>query len=173
MIGNIIDCSRSLNGKPRITFEVDAVDELRGLDGELTIEVKKRCEKRSLNANAYFHVLVNKMADAAKISKTRMKNELLGKYGQREVLEDGPTIISVLSRIDMLERSDIHCVAVGYGKVNDKDFTHWAIIKPSHEYNTKEMAELIDGTIEDAKAMGIPTATPDEIERMKMLWSQS
>lgn len=171
MVGRIVEYSRSLEGKPRVTFEVDAIDEIRGMEEkEVSIEVKISRNKRSLNANAYFHVLVGKIAEKVKISKTRAKNIMLGKYGQREILDDGPFIISVIESVDMMEREDIHCVSVGHGKVKGKDFTHWAIIRPSHEYDTKEMAELIDGTIEDAKELGIETLSPTELERMKAAW---
>lgn len=174
MVGKIVEYSRSLEGKPRITFEVDSFDEIRGMEEkELSIEITTRRNKRSLNANAYFHVLMGKIAEKLKISKQRAKNLLLAKYGQREILEDGPLIISILSNVDMLEREDIHCVPVGYGEVNGKDFTHWAVLKPSHEYDTKEMAELIDGTIEDAKELGIETLSSAELERMKAAWQRN
>ena len=171
MVGKIVEYSRSLEGKPRVTFEVDSFDEIRGMEEkELSIEITTKRNKRSLNANAYFHVLLGKIAEKLKISKQRAKNLLLAKYGQREILDDGPLIISILSNVDMLEREDIHCVPVGYGEVNGKDFTHWAVLKPSHEYDTKEMAELIDGTIEDAKELGIETLAPEEIKRMEAAW---
>ena len=174
MVGKIVEYSRSLDGKPRVTFEVDSFDEIRGMEEkELSIEITTKRNKRSLNANAYFHVLMGKIAEKLKISKQRAKNLLLAKYGQREILEDGPLIISILSNVDMLEREDIHCVPVGYGEVNGKDFTHWAVLKPSHEYDTKEMAELIDGTIEDAKELGIETLSPAELERMKAAWQRN
>ena len=174
MVGKIVEYSRSLEGKPRVTFEVDSFDVIRGMEEkELSIEITTRRNKRSLNANAYFHVLMGKIAEKLKISKQRAKNLLLAKYGQREILEDGPLIISILSNVDMLEREDIHCVPVGYGEVNGKDFTHWAVLKPSHEYDTKEMAELIDGTIGDAKELGIETLSPAELERMKAAWQRN
>ena len=43
-------------------------------------------------------------------------------------------------------------------------------VKCSHLYDSKEMSDLIDGTVEEAKSLGIETATPEEIERMKLLW---
>ena len=61
---HLTEITRSYEGKLRVTFEVDAVDELRGMEGELDIAVKKYREGRSLSANAYFHVLVGKIADA-------------------------------------------------------------------------------------------------------------
>lgn len=172
MVGRIVECSRSLTGNLRVTFEVDSLDELRGMeDKEITLEAKISRNKRSLNANAYFHVLVGKIAEKLTISKAKAKNILLGKYGQREMVDDGPLIISILENVDMYEREDIHCIPVGHGVVNGRDFTHWAIVRPSHEYDTKEMAALIDGTIEDAKELGIETITPAELERMKAAWN--
>ena len=175
MQGTIVDIIRTYYGKYRVTFEVDSVDEINGLTGLLNIIVKRFTYRRSLNANKYFHVLVGKIADAHNppISKARAKNILLGKYGQREIFDDGPLIISVISEVDMLEREDLHCVAAGYGTANDKEFTHWAIIRGSHTYDNREMSALIDGTVEDAKEMGIETLSPDEIERLKALWNSN
>ena len=175
MNGMIVDIIRTYQGKFRVTFEVDSVDELNGLTGLLNIIVKRFTYRRSLNANKYFHVLVGKIADAHNppISKARAKNILLGKYGQREIFDDGPLIISVISEVDMLEREDLHCVAAGYGTANDKEFTHWAVIRGSHTYDNREMSALIDGTVEDAKEMGIETLSPDEIERLKALWNSN
>lgn len=172
MVGRIVECSRSLTGNLRVTFEVDSLDELRGMeDKEITLEAKISRNKRSLNANAYFHVLVGKIAEKLTISKAKAKNILLGKYGQREMVDDGPLIISILENVDMYEREDIHCIPVGHGVVNGRDFTHWALVRPSHEYDTKEMAALIDGTIEDAKELGIETLSENEIKRMEAAWN--
>lgn len=175
MVGRIVDISRSLEGKFRVTFEVDEITgEMRNHDAKaMDIEIKPHRNKRSLNANAYFHVLVGKIAEKVKISNQRAKNILLSKYGQREIFDDGPLIISIISEVDMMEREDIHCVSVGAGEVNGKDFTHWAVIRPSHEYDSKEMSELIDGTVEDAKELGIETLSPTELERMKAAWQRN
>ena len=172
MNGTIVDIIRTFEGKFRVTLEVDSIDGINDLTGMVEIIIKKITKHRSLNANKYFHVLVGKIADELHISKARAKNQLLGKYGQRELTDSGQLIISVRSDIDMMEREDLHCVPVGYGKVNDTEFTHWAIVRPSHSYSNLEMNELITGTVEDAKELGIETLSPNEIERMKQLWNQ-
>jgi hypothetical protein len=173
MIGTIVDILKTYEGKFRVTFEVDSVDELNGISGMVQIAIKRITKHRSLNANAYFHVLVGKIADKLHISKARAKNQLLGRYGQRELTESGQLIISVRSDIDMMEREDLHCVPVGYGKANETEFTHWAIVRPSHTYDNLEMNTLITGTVDEAKELGIETLTPNELERMKQTWSQS
>lgn len=174
MTGRLIDVVQTVDRKFRVTFEVDAIDEIRGMENkEISLTITKTAKKRSLNANAYFHVLVGKIADKMAISKPKCKNMLLGRYGQRWIEEDAPLIISVLSKIDMEEREDIHCIPVGHGRVGNKDFTHWAVIRPSHEYDTAEMNALITGTVDEAKALDIETIPPAELERMMKSWNQS
>ena len=174
MTGKLKDISRSFDGKLRVMFEVDSIDELTGMeDKELSIEVKKKGRKRSLSANAYFHVLVGKIADKLGISKQRCKNILLGRYGQRWIEHDSPLMISVISKHDMLEHEDIHCVVIGSATYQGKEFTHYAVCRPSHEYNSVEMSHLIDGTVQEAKELGIEVLAPAEIERMMNAWLNS
>ena len=173
MNGRIVDIVRTFEGRFRVTFEVDSIDEINGIEGIVRIIIKKVTQRRSLNANAYFHLLVGKIAEKLHISKARAKNELLGRYGQREITESGQLIISVISEVDMLEREDLHCVPVGYATLNGKEFTHWAIVRGSHTYDNLEMSALIDGTVEEAKELGIETLPPNEIERVKSLWNSN
>lgn len=170
MNGRIVDIVRTFENGFRVTFEVDSIDEINGLDGVLSIVVKKLRRKRSLNANAYFHLLVGKIAEKSHTSKAYAKNLLMARYGQEEIINGERYIISALSSIPMCEREDIHCKAIGYGHTNGKEFTHYCVMKPTHEYDSAEMAHLIDGTVDEAKELGIPTMTPNEIERMKQLW---
>lgn len=141
-------------------------------EDKLSICIKKYRAKRSLDANAYFHLLNSKIADKLHISQNRSKNVLLNRYGQLEYKDDKiPTVLikSVYDE-DMEERSDIHFKAVGYEIVNDESYTKYAIIRGTHTYDTKEMATLIDGTVDEAKNMGIETITPTELKEMKERW---
>lgn len=173
MNGKIVDIIRTFEQKFRVTFEVDCIDDLPQEQGKVQITVKKRSSKRSLNANAYFHSLVGKIAEKNQTSKAFAKNFLLGRYGQEETVNGERYIISALSFIPILEREDFHCKPVGYGTINGKQFTHYCVIKPTHEYNTREMSALIDGTVDEAKSLGIETMSPREIERMKSLWKSN
>lgn len=161
-----------VSGKFLLTLEINEAsvlenqfDNLKTLE-KLKIKIVKWTQKRSLDANAYFHVLVGKIADNRKISKALCKNILLGRYGQREMQGDKPVVISVVSEVDMMEREDIHTVAIGYGNVGGKEFTHYAVVRGSHTYDSKEMSILIDGTVNEAKDLGIETLPPEELARM-------
>ena len=37
-------------------------------------------------------------------------------------------------------------------------------------FRSKEMSILIDGTVQEAKDLGIETMTPDELDRIKQEW---
>lgn len=50
------------------------------------------------------------------------------------------------------------------------NYRTYAIIKGSHEYDTKEMSVLIDALVEDCKDQGIETLSTDQLERIKAAW---
>ena len=78
LIGKIIDITKNIfNNKVRVTLEIDEdileyLEQLHKLKEEkLSIEIKKYREKRSLDANAYFWVLLQKMAERLKREKDK------------------------------------------------------------------------------------------------------
>ena len=146
-------------------------EELKDLEC-LDISIEKHRRRRSLDANAYFHVLVGKIADKLRISKPRCKNILIGRYGQIEYLDDGvPAVIKTNVDVDqMLEQETLHVVPCGVDRQGGKDINYFRIYRGSHTYDTREMSILIDGTMQEAKELGIETMTPSEIERMKSAW---
>ena len=81
-----------LTGKYNISFQADSADAVTSqFDGikdaeKLTITAVKFRQKRSLDANAYYWQLITKLAEAMHISKGRMHNMILRKYGQSEYI---------------------------------------------------------------------------------------
>lgn len=139
---------------------------------KLSIEIKQYRAKRSLNANAYFHVLVGKLADVLGTSKPYMKNLLLQRYGQLAIENDSVVSFIIRDDIDVMEREEIHLKTTDRVRTMDdgKLYRVYLLMRGSHTYNTYEMSKLIDGTVQEAKEQGIETATPDEIQRMKEQW---
>lgn len=140
---------------------------------DLTLHEEKK--KRSLDSNAYFHVLVGKLAQAQTppISKARCKNMLIADYGQEEYI-DGQIVVlkSNLPPEKMCNVEYLHTSCVKISEENSKEVYFYKVYRGTHTYDTKEMAKLIDGTIQECKQVGIDTATPAEIERMQQLWEQ-
>lgn len=136
---------------------------------KLKIKIDKYREKRSLDANAYFHVLAGKISETLTISKAKTKNILICKYGQPQLLPDGNIMVYKTNAPEefMWELESIHSIPVKYSD----EATFYKIYRGSHTYDTKEMSLLIDGTVADAKELGIETATPDELRKMKERWA--
>lgn len=125
---------------------------------DVKFEVTEYHPKRSLSANAYAWALINKIADTLRKSKEDVYLQMLKDYGQSE-------FVSVLSNIDVRGYFKYY-EEYGKGHVEGREFTHYKVYKGSSEFDSKEMAVLIDGIIQEARQLGIETITPAEKERM-------
>lgn len=132
-------------------------------------EVKEHKQRRSLNANAYFHVLCQKIAEATHQTITAVKNQLLADYGQIDT--DMGTVI-LRDEIDWRHIQVIHLLPTSATRMLDdgKLYRVYRVIRGSHTYDTKEMSRLIEGTVTEAKELDIDTLTPDELKRMMAAW---
>lgn len=169
MIGRLSDVSRRMNGEWVVSFTAttDPRRELEGLqETELDIKATKHRNKRSLDANAYFHVLVNKIAEKTNESDTAVKKRLVQEYGTlARDEEDNVVGIKLPISVDvdkLIEYTRWFDRRTEGGHV----FNCYLVMKPTHEMNTAEMARVIDGTVSEAKELGIETMTPAEIKAM-------
>ena len=137
------------------------------------LEEHKNKKHRSLDSNAYFHVLCDKLRQKLGISMARCKNQLIASYGQIMYLSEGvPLIYKTNAPEDyMMELETIHTKCVKVTEENGKPVFFYRVYRGSHEYTTSEMSLLIKGTIEECVLQGdIEVATPDEIAHMQALW---
>ena len=133
----------------------------------------KEEKKRSLNANAYFHVLVQKLAQAQSppISLAWCKNLMIAAYGQPEYINDKQAVIkSNVPYEKMREVEYLHTSLVKVAEENGTDVFYYRVYRGSHTYNTEEMQKLIAGTVQECEQVGIETMTPNEIARMIEQW---
>lgn len=170
--GKLTGASRTFDGNSIIlTFEVDAsasgqIESMKK-DDLLRIKAVKYRQKRSLDANAYAWVLMTKIANHPDIasSKEEVYEQMLQKYGTFYEDEGGYIPITVKKTVDMAK------VPGHWKHIKDNgNFASYLMIKGSSEYNTAEMSRFIDRIVEEAQELGIETATPDELERMKQEW---
>jgi len=128
--------------------------------------------KRSLNANAYFHVLVHKIAEVQGLSEEEVKVNLVLEYGAVMRDENGDKVgFKLPTSVDV---NSIYKYAKWFDRrvENGKEFDCYIIYEHTHKLDSKQMARLIDGAVYVAKDLGIETETPAEIERMKALWGK-
>lgn len=156
-----------------LSFETDETPQIYDdtKENALNIEIKRYRKGRSLNANAYFHKMCDLIAKELNASAIKVKNMMLARYGQ---IDKDVSHLIMDNDIDYTELETIHLRPTGHTKVmdNGKLYQVYLVIRGSHTYDTKEMSQLIDGTVHEAKALGIETLTPAELERMKAEWGQ-
>lgn len=152
-----------------LVLKVASADGIGDLSGDLRLTLTRWRDRRSKDANAYFHVLADKLADAMRMSKPKMKNYLLFHYGQKCRDRDGQLVIikTNADEEELINRSDIHC---WFLKNADDGTPMYVLLEHSRFFDTREMSILIDGTVHEAKAQGIDTLTPAEIAEMKERW---
>lgn len=132
-------------------------------------------EKRSLSQNAYYHVLLGKVADKLRLSKSRLHNDMLAHYGQRFFLDDKCVFVTIPdneeSESTAMESDTVHMKATSKTVVGNNGVTYryWVMLRGSHEYNTREMSILLDGLIQEAKQLDIEVMTPNQLAEMRAL----
>lgn len=162
--------------KPVLMLEVNErndfemlVDDMRDKD-KLSIEVKPYKAKRSLDANAYFFVLADKLAE--KLNTT--KEEIY----RNAIKEIGGVSETVCVKNQAVERLCEGWSHNGIGWVTDtfpskiEGCTNVILYYGSSTYNTAQMSRLIDLIIFDCKENGIQTETPDQIAEMMSRWGE-
>ena len=156
-----------------VTFEVEATPSVYDTtrDKSLSLDIKEYREKRSLNANAYFHTLVDKIAHKMGLSHVEVHNRMIADYGQ---VDSDVNYIIMKDILPWLKMDNIHLRPTTGTKVLDDGqlYRVFQVMRGSHTYDTKEMSILIDGVVAEAKELGIETLTPVELERMKAQWTQ-
>ena len=154
---------------PKLVEYFNSLDD----DTEYEISVKKIGKKRSLNANAYFHLLVGEIAEKMNIGFEQCKVNMNLEYGTIARDEQGKKIGFMLPQDVDVNTLYKYTKWFDEREIDGKIFNCYLVFKETHTLDTKEMSRLIDGTVQEAKQLGIETATPEELARMKALWGES
>ena len=141
-------------------------DELHETDVDVT--VKKHREKRSLDANAYFWVLVDRLAEKTRISKTDIYRRYI-----REIGGNHEMVCVIDSAVKKLRNGWEHN---GLGWQTDTmpsripGCTNVILYYGSSTYNTRQMSHLIDMAVQDCQEQDIETLPPDKLAGMMEEW---
>lgn len=136
-------------------------------------DIKKHTKRRSLGQNAYYWTLLAKVAGVMQISKPECHNEMLRSYGQPFIT--GGMAARVLipdtdeAAEEVMQDMNVHLAPTSQVTTlkDGKSYRTHVIMRGSHDYNTVEMAALLNGLIQEAQQLGVETATPEELERMR------
>ena len=140
---------------------------------EYDITIRERT-KRSLNANNYHWALVEKIAKVNGMSKYEAHNHLMQDYGTDWIDAEGKQVYVLMKDNDAYLRNETQHYRPTDATEDRKGTTYrwFVLLLPSHLMNKSQMASLIDGTVSEAKELGIETRTPDEINKLKAMWGE-
>ena len=168
--GHFVNASKDWNtGKWNVTFTCDSEAALHELDeikeADLDITAKKHRNKRSLDANAYAWVLMQKISEKVHKSKWEVYLDLLQEYSKAFTF-----LIVKPKAVEKVMQMYRTCIDHGDITVNGQTGHQLQVFFGSSTFDTKEMSVFLDGVISTAQDLNIPTETPAEIERMKAAW---
>ena len=155
-----------------IALEGNVASEVEKFKGKhIDVSFKQYRKGRSLDANGYFWVLAGKLAEAMNIPKTDIYRGYIKEIGGNS------EIVCVQDRaVDSLvngwQRNGIGWVADTMPS-KLKGCTNVILYTGSSEYDTGQMARLIDLAVQDCKAVGIDTKTPAEIDDLLSIWEKA
>ena len=175
MKGRLKDLTFGAKGEQHITITVTRdfraeFDKLKDFD--ISVEIKKYREPRSKDANAYFHLLVNKIADVTGDSDDEAKVRLVLQYGTLAKDAGGQVLGAMLPPTAKIENYYPYAKWYKSMTVNDKEYDCYLFYKRTHEMDSKEMSRLIDGTVFEAQRLGIDTDTPEMKARYDQLQAE-
>ncbi|MDF2543447.1 MAG: hypothetical protein K0S47_3165 [Herbinix sp.] len=150
----------SANEKSLILPEYEKLKDCK----KLRIKAVQYREKRSLDANAYLWVLLQKIAEVLRTDKWSVYLQMLKRYGQFTY------IVVKQNAVDGVKKQWRECEEVGEINVNGTEAVQMLCYYGSSTYDTKEMSVLIDGVVSECKELGIETLSPDELGHLKALW---
>ena len=169
---HMTNLTRGIDGEYQLTIStrdkvvINLWDELH--ESEVNATMKKWHKKRSLDANAYFWTLADKLAEKLGTSKLEV---------YRECIRGIPGVSDVVCAQDRtVERLTREWKRQGLGWFTELEpskiegCTNVVFYYGSSSYDSKQMAALIDHIIEDCRAVDIETLPPHELAAMQEAW---
>lgn len=142
MIGNAFDLIRWLTEQPP----------------EKLFEIKEKRKRRSLTANAYYWVLVNKLARKLGISDTEVHMQMLRDYGQADIF----ALAMEVNPSDYFRYFDQ--LYIDYEKEPKRVIKAY---KRSSQMDSAEFALLVQGLRDECEAQEIDVMTPSEVAQLR------
>lgn len=144
--------------------DISRLKEAAAKGKHLTAEIKQYRKRRSLNANAYCWVLMNKIAEVLRTDKDEIYLLMLERYGVFTHVIVKPQVVEQVKQQWRTVRE------LGLVAVNGQAGIQLQCYFGSSTYDTKQMATLIDGVVSECQELGIDTLPPDQIKDLKEKW---
>ena len=131
-----------------------------GFNAANDYEIKRVKQKRSLSANGYAWLLMDKIAAALKITKEEVYRKAINDVGVFTEIK--------VTDADAARRFRSIWQKNGIGWMTKTVFAYYG----SSCYSTTEMARLVDYIVDECKRLHIETLPPERLEIMKTEWGK-
>lgn len=125
-------------------------------------EIVKQRKKRSNDANALCWKLCTEIANVLRTDKESIYVDMLKDYGQSDIWAASPDTRP--------EQHFKYFDFFGKRMINGKEVYFYTVYRGSSEYDTREMSILINGIIEEAKALDIEVISEREKSLLLQEW---
>ena len=133
--------------------------------------VKEHQKKRSLDANAYAWVLINKLAEVMRISPTEVYRQAIQDIsGNSEIIPIKDEAVDQFKTA--WSHNGIGWICRDMGKSKLPGYRNLMVYYGSSVYNTKQMSDLIESLVQDCKALDIETMTPEKLALLMDQWEE-
>lgn len=132
------------------------------------VTIKEHRKKRSKDANAYCWELVSKLAEVMRISPNEVYiNAIQNIGGNYEVIPVKEEAAQKFTEVWQRQGIGWPCVDMGKSKI--PGYRNLRAYYGSSTYDSRQMGLLIGHIVQDCKALGIETLTPDKLALLEGL----
>ena len=133
------------------------------------LEVKEHKKKRSLDANAYCWVLINKIADALRITPKEVYRQAIQNVsGNYEIIPIKEEAVSHFKQVWEAQGLGWPCVDMGKSKIDG--YRNLRAYYGSSTFSVSQMQVLIDNLVQDCRALDIEVKSEEEIASLMEVW---
>lgn len=137
---------------------------------QYVMTIKEKKKKRSLDANSYFWLLCDKLAEKTRIPKTEIYRSYI-----KEIGGVSDTVCVLDKAVDKLcdnwERNGLGWQTDHY-KSKMKGCTNVVLYYGSSTYDSKQMSHLIELIVQDCLANEIETLPPEQLQALNSEWGR-
>ena len=133
------------------------------------LDVKEHRKKRSLDANAYAWVLINKLAEAMRIAPIEVYRQAIQNVGGNyEVIPIKEEAADHFKQVWEAQGLGWPCMDMGKSKL--QGFRNLRAYYGSSTFSVSQMQIFIDNLVQDCRALNIETLTPDKLALLMEEW---
>ena len=147
----------------------DGIQATYKIEVGMEYEIVPHKNKRSLDANAYAWVLIDKLSGNPRLPPIEVYRQAIENTGGVMATMVCVADIAAPSLIKSWEKGHLGRQCQQFPS-NVPGFVNIKLIYGSSDYDTAQMSRFIDGLVQDAQALGIETMPPEKLDSLLSSW---